>query len=54
MALAGMPLAHGKSTGESLIKQSSGKQSMGVKSLCAMNSGRLCLRMWLDTAHKLR
>ena len=40
--------------GTSRSRQSSGRHSIGVKSRCAMYSGRLKRRMWLQTAHRLR
>lgn len=54
IALGGMPFFHGKSTAQSFNRQSSGSVSIGVKSRCAMYSGRLKRRMWLLTVHKLR
>src|SRR4051812_34868118 len=53
-ALAGMPFFHGKSTGHGFSRQSSGRHSIGVKSRCAMYSGRLKRRMWFDTAQSER
>src|SRR4029079_17274258 len=53
-ALAGTPSFQGSSTGYGFSRQSSGRHSIGVKSRCAMYSGRLKRRMWFDTAHRLR
>src|SRR5687767_10710629 len=54
MAEAGVPSFHGSETGYGFSRQSSGRHSIGVKSRCAMYSGRLKRRMWLETAHRLR
>src|SRR5687768_8156144 len=54
IAEAGVPSFQGSETGYGFSRQSSGRHSSAVKSRCAMYSGRLKRRMWLDTAHKLR
>src|SRR4029077_18620166 len=53
-AASGVPSFHGSATSYGRRRQSSGRHSIGAKSRWAMYSGRLNLRMWLETAQRLR
>ena len=51
---ADFSIPHGRSTGWSERRQSSGRHSIGVKSRWAIYPGRLKRQMWLLTAQRLR